>query len=165
METDLIKRVVAKKTGIDLDDFEQTHTRKRENVTARKLYFKFCRDYTNLSLSAIGKTLTPSKDHATVLHNCRTIEDLINFDKITRSKAESIKSVLEYIRAKEMYGEEDTEEQILRIAKSEQIIDSLQHQNELLIKELEDLHTKIKRQNEYLQEAGYEVNMSVFKDL
>lgn len=165
METDLIRRVVSKKTGIDLDDFNQTHTRKRENVTARKLYFKFCRDYTHLSLSAIGKTLTPNKDHATVLHNCRTIEDLIRFDKVTRSKAEAIQSLLEYIRAKELYGEEDVQEQILRIAKSDQIIDSLQHQNELLIKELEDLHNKVKKQNEYLQEAGYEVNMSVFKDI
>ena len=165
MDTELIKKVIIKKTGIDLNDPEQVHTRKRENVTARKLYCKFCREYTTKSLSDIGKTFTPPKDHATVLHNVRTIEDIIKFDRTLRDKAESIQTLLEYIRAKELYGEEDIETKVALLAKSDMIIDALQEQNNKLAQQLEDLHNKVERQNRYLEEQGYKVNMSVFKDL
>lgn len=165
MTTDLIKKIVEKKTGINLNDPVQTKSRRRENVTARKLYCKFCRQYTNKSLASIGETLNPKKDHATVLHNARTIEDLIEFDPITREKAESIQSLLEYIRAKHLYGEKDLNTQIASLARAEQIIDGLQHQNQRLLDQLEDLQNKIKKQNKYLEDNGYNVNMSVFKDL
>ena len=165
MTTELIKKIVTKKTGIDLNDPIQTLSRKRENVTARKLYCKFCRQYTNKSLASIGETLNPKKDHATVLHNAKTIEDIIEFDPITREKAESIQSLLEYIRAKHLYGEKDINTQIASLARAEQIIDALEHQNQRLVTQLEKLHNKIKKQNKYLEEQGYKVNMSVFKEL
>ncbi|MCQ2284396.1 MAG: chromosomal replication initiator protein DnaA [Bacteroidales bacterium] len=55
-------------------------TRKREIVQARQLSMYFAKKYTRLPLSVIG-TYCGNKDHATVLHACRTINNLYETDK------------------------------------------------------------------------------------
>ena len=54
-------------------------TRRHIYVVARTVYFKLCRDYTSFSLQGIGTTL--KKDHATVLHACKTVNNLVDTDK------------------------------------------------------------------------------------
>jgi hypothetical protein len=49
-------------------------TRKREIVIARQLSMYFTRKFTQRSLAEIG-TIHGGKDHSTVLHACRTIEN------------------------------------------------------------------------------------------
>jgi hypothetical protein len=46
-----------------------SHSRKREYVYARALYYGLCRELTPLPLNKIGATL--DQDHATVLHNIK----------------------------------------------------------------------------------------------
>lgn len=55
-------------------------TRKREIVQARQLSMYFAKKYTKLPLSIIG-AYCGNKDHATVLHACRTINNLYDTDK------------------------------------------------------------------------------------
>tara|TARA_R110000803_G_scaffold209609_1_gene279573 strand:- start:571 stop:1035 length:465 start_codon:yes stop_codon:yes gene_type:complete len=62
MKPEKIKKLVESELGIDIT----SKSRKRELVYARAIYFKICKDRTNLSLKDIGKTM--QLDHATVLH-------------------------------------------------------------------------------------------------
>lgn len=55
-------------------------TRKREIVTARQLCHFFAKNRTKESLATIGLNIG-NKDHATVLHSCRTVINLIETDR------------------------------------------------------------------------------------
>ena len=57
----------------------KTRCRDRELVEARNFIFYFARIYTNLSFKAIG--ILFYRDHASVLHACNLVEDLIKFNK------------------------------------------------------------------------------------
>jgi len=50
-------------------------SRKREAVVPRQITHFFARKYTNLFLSEIGWQVG-AKDHATVLHSCKTVQNL-----------------------------------------------------------------------------------------
>ncbi len=57
-----------------------TKTRKREIVQARQIAMYFSKSMTKHSLASIGSQIG-DKDHATVLHACRTVNNLIETDK------------------------------------------------------------------------------------
>ena len=56
MSLQIIKEVVEQYYELDIT----TNTRKREYVEARGMYFYLSRQYTRISLSSIGKTVTAS---------------------------------------------------------------------------------------------------------
>lgn len=58
----------------------QSSTRKRGIVFPRQLCMYFIRDYTKLTVAFIGD-LFGGRDHTTVLHACRTVQDLRYTDK------------------------------------------------------------------------------------
>ena len=58
-------------------------TRKREIVQARQITMYLVRNLTKASLASIGSQMG-GKDHATVLHACSTVSDLIDTDKTIR---------------------------------------------------------------------------------
>ncbi len=64
-------------------------TRKREIVQARQIAMYFCRSLTKASLASIGAQIG-GKDHATVLHACKTVEDLVETDKLFRQHVTEI---------------------------------------------------------------------------
>lgn len=69
-------------------------TRKRAIVQARQLAMYFSKKYTKSSLANIGMQCG-KKDHATVLHSIKTIEDLIETNREFRQIAEDVeKSIL-----------------------------------------------------------------------
>jgi chromosomal replication initiator protein len=68
-------------------------TRKREIVQARQLTMYFAKKHTKSSLATIGLHCG-NKDHATVLHACRTISNLIETDKKFRSYVEELDNKL-----------------------------------------------------------------------
>jgi len=70
-----------------------TKTRKREIVQARQIAMFFSKNLTKSSLSTIG-SLIGGKDHATVLHACKTINNLIETDKRFKSQVDSIERKL-----------------------------------------------------------------------
>lgn len=67
----------------------QTASRKREIVQARQITMFLSKKYTDSSFSCIGK-IVGKKDHATVLHACKTIKDQIETNKTFRSTVEEI---------------------------------------------------------------------------
>lgn len=71
----------------------QTSSRKREIVQARQITMYLSKKYTDCSFSHIGK-IVGKKDHATVLHACKTIKDQIEINKSFRSSVEEIEGLL-----------------------------------------------------------------------
>jgi chromosomal replication initiator protein len=70
-----------------------TKSRKREIVQARQITMYLSKKYTDYSLSRIGD-LVGKKDHATVLHACKIVKDLIEIDQSFRSDVEDIEQIL-----------------------------------------------------------------------
>ena len=71
----------------------QTKTRKREIVQARQIAMYFSKSLTKYSLASIGAQIG-SKDHATVLHACKTVNNLKDTDKNFRLFVEDIEKKL-----------------------------------------------------------------------
>ena len=76
---DYIQKVVCDYFNLPVDSI-QSRTRKREIVQARQLTMYFAKKMTKASLAVIGLQCG-NKDHATVLHACKTVSNLAETDK------------------------------------------------------------------------------------
>ncbi|MBR1517690.1 MAG: chromosomal replication initiator protein DnaA [Bacteroidales bacterium] len=85
---DYIQKVVCDYFNLPVDSI-QSRTRKREIVQARQLTMYFAKKLTKSSLAAIGMQCG-NKDHATVLHACKTVSNLAETDKTFRYYVEDI---------------------------------------------------------------------------
>jgi len=85
---DYIQKVVCDYFGLPMEVIH-SKTRKREIVQARQLAMYFAKKLTKSSLATIGLHCG-NKDHATVLHACRTVNNLIETDKQFRNYVEEI---------------------------------------------------------------------------
>jgi len=75
-------------------DILLSKSRKRQIVQARQIAMYECRNLIpNCSLSTIGAELG-GKDHATVLHACTTVQDLMSTDKAFRQYVTDIESMV-----------------------------------------------------------------------
>ena len=74
-----IQEIVSEYFQLTVEEL-QSKTRKRHVVQARQLAMFFAKKYTKLSLANIGK-LIGKRDHATVLHACKTVDNLNETDK------------------------------------------------------------------------------------
>ena len=70
-----------------------TKSRKREVVQARQVAMYLAKTHTDFSTSKIGKFIG-NKDHATVLHACKTVKGQCEVDKSFRSDLENIEALL-----------------------------------------------------------------------
>jgi chromosomal replication initiation ATPase DnaA len=68
------------KSEIGVNPFEEVDYRGRNYVLSRQLLMVMLRRYTTKNLSAIGR-IVGDKDHATVIHAIKTIDDLCETDK------------------------------------------------------------------------------------
>ena len=76
---DHIQQIIADYFDLDIESLH-SKTRKRNVVQARQLAMFFSKKYTKNSLSTIGSQIG-QRDHATVLHACKTVENLIETDR------------------------------------------------------------------------------------
>ncbi|MCP1995695.1 chromosomal replication initiator protein DnaA [Flavobacterium sp. HSC-61S13] len=76
---DYIQKVVSDYFSLDIETL-RSKTRKRHIVQARQLAMFFAKKYTKASLANIGSQIG-DRDHATVLHACKTIDNLLETDK------------------------------------------------------------------------------------
>lgn len=76
---DHIQKVVSDYFQMDVETL-QSKTRKRHIVQARQLAMFFAKKYTKASLASIGSQIG-KRDHATVLHACKTVDNLASTDK------------------------------------------------------------------------------------
>ncbi|MBM3403872.1 MAG: chromosomal replication initiator protein DnaA [Bacteroidetes bacterium] len=91
---DYIQKVVCDFFNLPVDSI-QSKTRKREIVQARQLSMYFSKKHTKASLASIGLHCG-HKDHSTVLHACRTVNNLIETDKQFRVFVEEIDKKIKY---------------------------------------------------------------------
>ena len=89
---DKVQKVVCDYFNITRDDL-LSKTRKRQIVQARQIAMYMSRNLINCSLSTIGAEIG-GKDHATVLHACTTVNDLMSTDKTFRQYATDIEKML-----------------------------------------------------------------------
>jgi len=85
---DYIQKIVCDYYRIPID-IMQSKTRKREIVQARQVSMFFSKNMTKSSLASIGAQIG-GKDHATVLHACKTVNNLIDTDKHFRHQIAEI---------------------------------------------------------------------------
>ena len=76
---DFIQKIVCDYFDIPIETMK-SKTRKREIVQCRQLAMYFSKQMTKSSLAMIGK-YCGNKDHATVLHACKTVNNLADTDK------------------------------------------------------------------------------------
>lgn len=85
---DYIQKVICEYFNIPVESIN-SKTRKREIVQARQLSMYFSKKHTKSSLASIGQQCG-NKDHATVLHACRTVSNLVETDKQFRLFVEEL---------------------------------------------------------------------------
>ncbi|MFA5557115.1 MAG: chromosomal replication initiator protein DnaA [Flavobacteriaceae bacterium] len=85
---DYIQKVVSDYFKLDVETL-QSKTRKRHIVQARQLAMFFAKKYTKSSLQNIGSQIG-DRDHATVLHACKTVDNLVETDKQFKKYVEDI---------------------------------------------------------------------------
>ncbi len=91
---DYIQKIVCDYYNIPLN-LIQSKTRKREIVQARQVAMFFSKSLTKSSLATIGSQIG-KKDHATVLHACKTVNNLIDTDKQFRLQIQDIEKKLSF---------------------------------------------------------------------
>jgi chromosomal replication initiator protein len=89
---DKVQKVVCDYFNITRDDL-LSKTRKRQIVQARQIAMYMSRNLINCSLSTIGAEIG-GKDHATVLHACTTVNDLMSTDKTFKQYISDIEKML-----------------------------------------------------------------------
>jgi len=89
---DYIQKVVCDYFDMPID-LLKSKTRKREIVQARQLAMYFSKQLTKNSLASIGAQCG-NKDHATVLHACRTVNNLTETDKRFKTYVEDLRKKL-----------------------------------------------------------------------
>lgn len=91
---DYITKTVCDYFNLPVDSLS-VKTRKRETVQARQIAMYFSKTMTKSSLAAIGSQIG-GKDHATVLHACRTVANLKDTDKNFKTYLDEIETKLKY---------------------------------------------------------------------
>jgi chromosomal replication initiator protein len=91
---DYIQKVVSSYFEIDVPTL-QSNTRKRHVVQARQLAMYFSKKMTKSSLASIGSQIG-KRDHATVLHACKTVDNLSETDKQFKRYVDEITKKLSF---------------------------------------------------------------------
>lgn len=89
---DHIREVVCNYLCIDRNTFDSP-SRTREIAQARQIAMYLCKQHTKSPLTAIGAAVG-GKNHATVLHSCKTIANLIETDRNFRHQMEEIEQLV-----------------------------------------------------------------------
>jgi len=91
---DYIQKVVSSYFDLDVATL-QSKTRKRHIVQARQLAMYFAKRMTKASLANIGAQIG-KRDHATVLHACKTVDNLTETDKNFRKYVDDLRKKLTF---------------------------------------------------------------------
>lgn len=91
---DIIQSLICNYFNIPIHHI-QSPSRKRDIVQTRQLIMYFSKKYTTSSLSLIGNKIG-KRDHTTVLHACKTIQNLSETDKNIKYHIEKIKEKIKF---------------------------------------------------------------------
>ena len=87
-----ITDIVCKYFEIDEQSFNSSK-RTREVAQARQIAMYLAKQHTKLPLAAIGSAIG-GRNHATVLHSCKNVSNLIETDKVVKSQIEEIEKII-----------------------------------------------------------------------
>lgn len=85
---DHIIKVVCEHLSVDFDRFKSTD-RTREIAQARQIAMYLSKQHTKAPLTSIGAAIG-GRNHATVLHSCKAVSNLLETDKLFRRQVEEI---------------------------------------------------------------------------
>lgn len=149
MNKEMIKEIVDNYFEINL----KRNTRKRQYVEARAVFYKLCREFTKLSLEEIGKQV--NRDHASVLHGIRSLNNWIEYDN-------RIKNNLRILRNKVRHFEDEKDNVIELdesiVLKYVQLKEQVKEQDEIindLRNSLKDITEKHERREKFYQRYGF----------
>jgi len=148
MTKELINEIVNQYFDLNIN----TSTRKRHYVEARATYYKLCRDFTNLSLETIGSDL--NKNHATVLHGIKQLDNWMKQDSRIKNNYKLLKNKIFNIEQEEEVIEIN-EGLVLRYATLKEQVKNLQEANEELSKQLNEITEKHNRREKFYQKYGF----------
>lgn len=149
MTKEQIKKLVIENTGIDIDN----PVRKRAFVEARAIYYKLLREYTSLSLSEIGNYV--KKDHATVIHGIKNLNDWCDVDIGLKNKYLNIRSGLDVIKENVEIDNADVEKIVDKYIKLKQKTSKLIESNKELLEQIKKLTNKYNEREKQLKKNGY----------
>jgi len=129
-----------------------TPTRKRPYIEARAVYYKLCREFTNLTLENIGWDF--DKNHATVLNGIRQLDNWMNHDSRIKNNYKILKNKIFNIEQEEEVIEIN-EGLVLRYATLKQQVKNLQEANQELCKQLQEITEKHNRREKFYQKYGF----------
>ncbi len=89
-----IQKVVCEYFELSMDVLH-SKSRKREIVQARQIAMYLAKNYTKNSLQNIGSQIG-KRDHATVLHACKTVNNLMDTDKAFKSSLKELELKLKF---------------------------------------------------------------------
>ena len=89
---DYIQKTVSEYYQVKVPEMKDK-IRKKEIVVARQVAMYFCKEYTNHSLKSIGYHFG-GRDHSTVIHAVRTVNDLMDVDNSFKTDIETLRKKL-----------------------------------------------------------------------
>ena len=131
-----VKQIVELVTRVKIT----VNNRKREVIDARMIYAKILRER-GASLASIGMTI--NKDHTTIIHYIRTMDDLLVTDReVLRKYIKSKELLLLDEQELNLLDENDTLSELSRLKET---VDVLEKKNTLLQDENERLNREMER--------------------
>lgn len=113
------KKIIKFETGVNVEIV----SRKRNFVEARAIYYKLLRELSGMTLHAIADTV--NKDHATILHSLKSVDDWMRYDTKLADKYKNILYAIDNI--------DDTD------------LNGLRYENMMLKLRIEELNKKISK--------------------
>ena len=89
---DHIVKVVCEYYDIELDTFNSTK-RTRDVAQARQVAMFLAKQHTKSPLTVIGSSIG-GRNHATVLHSCKAVADMMDTDKTFKAQIEEIEKIV-----------------------------------------------------------------------
>ena len=129
------------------------NTRKRQYVEARAIYFKLCREFTQLSLEQIGESV--NRDHASVLHGVKSINTWVQVDKRMKNSMHILRNKIINYQIETDETVELNESIVLKYIQLKEQVKELQEINKNLSTDLNEITEKHNKREKFYLKYGF----------
>ena len=129
------------------------NTRKRQYVEARAIYFKLCREFTQLSLEQIGKSV--NRDHASVLHGVKSINTWVEVDKRMKNSMHILRNKIINYQIETDETVELNESIVLKYIELKEQVKELEVMNKNLSTDLNEITEKHNKREKFYLKYGF----------
>jgi len=129
------------------------NTRKRQYVEARAIYFKLCREFTQLSLEQIGESV--NRDHASVLHGVRSINTWVEVDKRMKNSMHILRNKIINYQIETDETVELNESIVLKYIQLKEQVKELEEINKNLSNDLNEITEKHNKREKFYLKYGF----------